>query len=173
MKPLLLVVPGLAVAAGLTYAALNRQSAIPAGIEVSKLSSDRSLVWREPQTSAGLCPWRDQDQDRRRFFPASVSSRDETLILSRQRVELQKRLGRMPGADDNALIVHRILGAGSSSGVVVTRRVRGECGLIELVLAADPQGRVLGARIQRQREPETTARALQSPAWLDAFRGKD
>lgn len=173
MRPLLLILPALAVAAAISYAVLNRQSALPAGIEIGKLSSNRSLVWREPETSVGLCPWRDQDEDRRRFFPNSLSSRDETLILSRQRPELQRRLGRMPGGDDNALIVHRILGPASSPGVVVTRRVRGECGLIELVLAADSRGRVIGARIQRHREPEMTARALLSPSWLDAFRGKD
>jgi hypothetical protein len=173
VKPLWVIAPCALLAGGVVYAVVNRQATTPANIEVVHLSSDRSLVWREPQTSAGLCPWRAPDQDRTRFFPTSLSSRDETLILSRQRVELQRRLGHMPGADDNALIVHRILGPEGSPGVVVTRRVRGECGLIELVLAADARGRVVGARIQRHREPATTARALQSETWLGAFRGKD
>ena len=169
----MLIVPFILVAGALSYSVLDRQSAPPAEVEIGRLSSDRSLVWSEPQTSAGLCPWRAPDEDRRHYFPNSLSSRDETLILSRQRMELQRRLGRMPAADDHALIIHRIIGPAASPGVVVTRRVRGECGLIELVLATDPRGRVLGARIQRHREPETTARALRSHGWLDAFRGKD
>ena len=173
MKPLWLLAAGALAAGGGVYAVVNRQATAPAGVEVARLSSERSLVWREPETSAGLCPWRAPDEDRRRFFPGSLSSRDETLVLSRQRVELRRRLGRIPGADDNALIVHRILGLEGSPGVVVTRRVRGDCGLIELVLAADGQGRVVGARIQRHRELASTARALQSEAWLGAFRGKD
>ncbi len=173
MKPLWLLGPGALIAGALIFAVVNRQSAVPPGIEIGRLSSNRSLVWKEPETSAGLCPWRARDEDRKRYFPDSVSSRDETLILSRPRIVLQKRLGRTPGADDNALIVHRIVGPAASPGVVITRRVRGECGLIELVLAADPRGRVIGAGIQRHREPESTARVLESEPWLGAFRGKD
>ena len=51
------------MAAVISYAVLNRQSALQAGIEIGKLSSNRSLVWREPETSVGLCPWRDRDAD--------------------------------------------------------------------------------------------------------------
>jgi hypothetical protein len=54
----------------------------------------------------------------------------------------------------------------------VTRRVRGESGVIELVLAVDDAGNVLGAKLQRLREPDDVARQLQSDAFLGAFRGK-
>jgi hypothetical protein len=172
MRPIWILGAGLVLAGGALVAALNGQTATSAGIEIAR-TSEGSLQWKEPQTSAGLCPWRAPDADLRRYFPGSASTRDETLILSRQRLELQRRLGRMPGADDNALIVHRVLGPSATAGFVVTRRVRGECGLIELVLATDSAGRVLGARIQRHREPEATARVLQSEAWLGAFRGRD
>jgi hypothetical protein len=50
--------------------------------------------------------------------------------------------------------------------------VRGESGVIELVLAVGADGRVAGARLQRLREPDAVAAALQSTAWLGAFRGK-
>jgi hypothetical protein len=173
MRPLIVAASAALAAGGILYGVLNRQAAVPVGLEVARPSSARSFAWREPETSAGLCPWRAADEDRRRFFPMSTGFRDETLILSRQRLELEKRLGRMPGADDNALIVHRIIGMQASPGFVVTRRIRGECGLIELVLATDEHGRVIGARIQRHREPEQTARVFQSTAWLGAFRGKD
>jgi hypothetical protein len=161
----------LAMGGGL-YAVLNRQGA-PSDVEIARLSSTRSLVWKEPQSSAGLCPWRAPEEDMRRWFPGAAASRDDTLILSRHRVDLQRRLGRYPTADDNALIVHRIVGTAGSPGFVVTRRVRGECGLIELAIATDPRGRVLGARIQRHREPDVTARVLQSEEWLAGFREKD
>ncbi len=160
-------------AGGILYAIASRRASLHADVEVTPLSSATKYIVKEPQTSAGLCPWRSPDEDRKRYFPTAVSSRDETLILSRQRLELQRRMGRKPAADDNALIVHRILDATGSPGVVVTRRVRGECGLIELVLAADADGRLIGAKIQRNRELESTAAALKSPEWLGAFRGKD
>jgi hypothetical protein len=172
MRRAWLLVPCI-LAASLLYAAVNRPGSSADGFEIARPSSPHSLRYTEPETSAGLCPWRAPDKDRRRYFPGSTATRDETLILSRQRLEVQKRLGRMPGADDNALIVHRIVGTGASPGVVVTRRVRGECGLIELVLATDSSGRVLGAEIQRHREPASTAQALQSEQWLSAFHGKD
>ncbi|HLJ57310.1 MAG TPA: hypothetical protein VKT77_19895, partial [Chthonomonadaceae bacterium] len=173
MRTLLLLGIG-AVAAGLAaYAAVSRENAPLTGIEISHQVRIPVRPVGEAAPSVGLCPWRTPDADRLRYFPGSLSSRDESLILSRQRLALKDRLGRTPLADDNAIIVHRILGPEGPQGVVVTRRVRGECGLIELVLATDSQGRVVGAKLQRHREPEATARALDSPSWLGAFRGKD
>jgi hypothetical protein len=54
----------------------------------------------------------------------------------------------------------------------VTRRVRGESGVIELVLAVGTDGKVVGARLQRQREPEEVVKALRSDAFIGAFPGK-
>jgi len=45
-------------------------------------------------------------------------------------------------------------------------------GVIELVLAVGADGKVLGANIQRLREPDEVANSLRSPAFLGAFRGK-
>jgi len=173
MKPLLILSLLAAIAGSVIFACISGRSANPQGIEVGRLSSDHSLIRHDQQPSAGLCPWRNPEADRRRFFPASTSSRDETLILSRHRLELQRRLGHAPTGDESAIIVHRILAQQGSPGVVVTRRVRGENGLIELVLAVDAKGRVTGAKVQRHREPEATARALQSESWLGAMDGKD
>ena len=63
------------------------------------------------------------------------------------------------------------------AGIVITRCIAGESGLIELVLAVEvnAQGKAIqvrGARLQRLREPENVAHTLQSPAFLGAFRGK-
>ena len=55
----------------------------------------------------------------------------------------------------------------------MTQRVKGAYGAIELVLAADTSLRVCGLLLQRLREPEPIARALQDPDWLHSFNGKD
>jgi len=160
-------------AGSVLYFTLNKIAEPPSGIEISRRPTVSNAPVREAQPSAGMCPWRAPEEDRLRWFPGSISARDETLVMGRHRIELQRRLGRPLDSDDGAIIVHRILGRSVSPGVVVTRRVRGESGLIELVLATDSNGRVLGARIQRHREPGTTANALQSKSWLAAFRGKN
>ena len=158
-----MVVAGVAVAV-LSHGDLSRD-----GMEISSRGTER----RDPDGRVGLCPWRTPDEDRALWFSSSTGYRDETLILSRHLLELKRRLGRSPGPNDAAMIVHRILGPTSSFGMVITRRVRGECGLIELVIAADAHGKVIGARIQRQREPEWTSRVIESKAWLGSFVGND
>jgi hypothetical protein len=106
------------------------------------------------------------------FFPAATRYETETRILSGMRAELEKRLGRTATGDENALRVYRVFENGALSGFVLTRRIKGEHGLIELVLAADPQRRVKGLRLQRLREPGTAVRILQDPAWRGSFVGK-
>ncbi|HLV82091.1 MAG TPA: hypothetical protein VKT32_17505 [Chthonomonadaceae bacterium] len=131
-----------------------------------------SGAFPQKDEQAGLCPWRDPERDRKRFFPASSGYRDELAALSGQRPELQRRLSRPLTGEDNAVRIHRILAGSAPVGAIVTRRVRGESGVIELALAVGPDGWVVGARLQRLREPDSVAAVLQSSAWLGAFRGK-
>src|ERR1043165_4560528 len=49
-----------------------------------------------PIQSEPLCPWREPEQDLRRFFPEATRYEVETRILSGQRLELMKQLGRAP-----------------------------------------------------------------------------
>ena len=134
--------------------------------------SDAQVAARSDAGSVGLCPWRNPDSDRVRFFPDSDSHREENLLLSGYRQEMTRRLGRSPTAEENAMQIHRILQKGKPVGAVIARRVRGESGVIELVLAVGSDGRVLDAKLQRLREPETSAAILRSEEWLGAFRGK-
>ena len=120
----------------------------------------------------GLCPWREPERDRHRFFPTSNDVREETLILSGKRTEVARQLGRPATGEENALKVYRILNHDQVLGSVVARRVRGESGVIELLLAVGADGKVVGAKLQRLREPEDVAKVLQSPSWLGAFTGK-
>jgi len=131
---------------------------------------------RSPSTTAlenvGLCPWRSPDADRLHFFPSSTGFQDETIVLSRHRAEIASILGHAPAGPDNILPLHWILRKDTRLGAIMTRAVRGESGLIELVLAVDQKGSVVGAKLQRLREPDSVARVLQSPRRLGALRGK-
>ncbi len=131
-----------------------------------------TVVKVHTEESAGLCPWRDPEADRRRFFPESTSTRDETLILSHEHAAIQKKLGRSPSGEDNAIQIHRMYLREKPLGVVITRRIRGESGVIELVLAVNSNGEILGARLQRLREPIETSAFLNSAQFIGAFRGK-
>jgi hypothetical protein len=121
---------------------------------------------------APLCPWREPERDLRRFFPGATGTRSELRILSHLRLALLPELGRPLTADEFLLRPVRVLRGSERLGTVLVRRVKGEYGAIELVLAVTPDGRVRGVRLQRQREPETIAAALTSPRWLGAFQGK-
>jgi hypothetical protein len=122
--------------------------------------------------SAPLCPWREPQQDLRQFFPGATGIHEETRILSHLRVALIHELGRPLTAEEMLLRPFRIMKGGERLGTVLVRRVKGEFGAIELVLAITPEGRVRGLRLQRQREPEAVAAALTSPEWQSAFREK-
>ena len=119
-----------------------------------------------------MCPWREPESDLKLFFPDATRYSLETRILSGQRLELAERLGRSPTGDENSLQMYRICGAEYSIGEVLTRRVKGGYGAIELVLAVGTDGKIKGLRLQRLREPESVAAALQSPEWLQAFAGR-
>jgi hypothetical protein len=126
----------------------------------------------KPPQAGSLCPWREPESDLKLFFTNATRYEVETRILSGLRVELAARLGRIPTGDENALRVWRIYQEDSLVGSVLTRRVKGGHGAIELVLAVDSDERVRGLRLQRLREPETIARALQDSDWLQSLEGK-
>lgn len=131
----------------------------------------KHLEWKE-QEASGLCPWRNKLADMQRFFPGSDSAIETKLVVSSQRIAISKRLGRVPTGDENALRAYRIMRGRTPCGTVIARRVRGTYGLIELVLAIDAGSSAIKyARIQRLREPQAAANALQSEAWLEQFRG--
>jgi hypothetical protein len=121
---------------------------------------------------APLCPWRERERDLRRFFPDATGSREELKILSHLRVALLQELGRPLTAEEMLLRPYHVVNGGAPLGSVLVRRVKGEFGAIELVLAVQHDGRVRGVRLQRQREPGPVAAVLTSPQWLRGFRGK-
>ncbi len=126
----------------------------------------------KPPQAAPLCPWRDPESDLKRFFPSATRYEPETRILSGRRLELAERLGRMPTADENALHLYRCFQEQAPVGDVLTRRAKGTYGAIELVLAVGTNGQVRALRLQRLREPDRIAAALQNPDWLRSFDGR-
>lgn len=124
-------------------------------------------------SQAGLmCPWREPEQDMEKFFPGATGYRTESRILSGERLELARRLGRPVTADENAVYLHRVTRRNSPAGTVMVQRVRGRFGAIEIVAAMDEEGRLKGVRLQRHREPTDVAVALSSSRWLGAFTGR-
>src|ERR1043166_2207819 len=101
--------------------------------------SRSSVMLFEPQIqtiqSEPLGPRRDPAQDLRLFFPEATRYEVETVILSGRRTELTQRLGRQPTGDENALHVNRVYVGNGAVGAVLTRRVQGAYGGVELGFA--------------------------------------
>lgn len=126
----------------------------------------------KPPPLAPMCPWRDPEADLPKLFPGASGYALQTHILSGLRLELGKRLGRAPAADENALQVYHISGPGGMQGEVVTRRVKGSYGVIELVIAADEHHGLKSVLIQRLREPQAISQALLGTDWARWLGGK-
>jgi hypothetical protein len=141
-------------------------------IRVSSASEPPFEPRIKPPQAAPLCPWRDPANDLKRFFPNATRYEPETGILSGRRLELAERLGRVPTGDENALHLYRCYEEQTLLGAVLTRRVKGAYGAIELVLAVGTNGQARGLRLQRLRESEPVAAALQNPDWLRSFDGQ-
>jgi hypothetical protein len=115
-----------------------------------------------------VCPWRSPEADMRRFYPGTHGYHSERLSLSSHVLALTRRLGRRPASGELSLDRYAI--EPGAQGRVLIRRVSGEYGAIELLLALDGAGRVRGMHLQRLREP--VARYLESPAWESRFAGR-
>jgi len=122
---------------------------------------------------APICPWREPQRDLAVFFPSATDYKRETRILSGKRPQMQQRLRRVPTAEENAILIHRITAGAEGLGSVLVRRVKGEHGAIEVVTAIDPRGAVHAVSIQSQREPDVIAQEITATNWLRAFFGKD
>jgi len=120
-----------------------------------------------------MCPWREPASDLNLFFPNATGYKVETRILSGLRLELASRLGRAPTGDENALRVYPVYQGETPLGLVMTRRVKGALGAIEVVVAVNTNQQICGVRLQRLRESESTTSVLLSPSWLRSFEGKN
>jgi hypothetical protein len=165
----------------------NKRSMLFGVLAVLSLLAAGTLYWLVPGLKAvevyaptarasaatPLCPWRTPEEDMRAFFPGATRYNTHVEILSDRLVQLKERLGHWPRPEENPFYIHKVYAANRPLGRVALRRVKGEFGAIEIVLAVDNSGTVRGARLQRLREPAGTAQTLQSSQWLRSFYGKD
>jgi hypothetical protein len=144
------------------------------GLKISRPASSETFSDQKakPPEAAPLCPWREPERDLKMLFPAATGYKVERRILSGWRLELGGRLGRAPAPDENAFRFYSIYREETPLGTVLTRRIKGEHGAIELVLATDLERRVCGLHFQRLREPAPITCAIENAEWRQAFAGK-
>jgi hypothetical protein len=173
MNRALPMVAVLLTSAGVSAAVWTRQASHVSDLPTTEFTAANLKHFEtKEQEASGLCPWRNRLADMQKFFPGSDSAVDTNLVVSSQRLAISRQLGRPTTGDENALRVYRIMRNTNCCGTVIARRVRGEYGLIELVIAVDAGSNAIkGAEIQRLREPEPAATALQSKSWLQLFCG--
>jgi hypothetical protein len=123
------------------------------------------------QKGQAMVPWRTPQADMAAFFPGAPlpdSAAPKVVSLAAWRAEIIKRLGKETPLDSNALYIYPI----PREGAILLRRAAGEFGGIEVVLGIADDGKVVGVRLQRHREPPEIERFLTSPRFLDGFVGK-
>jgi hypothetical protein len=132
----------------------------------------RDSVQLPTSNEPAMCPWRNPDSDIRALFPGATGFRTELFTLSRYRVELLRRFGAGSRIESHSLHAYRILHGSNAVGAIMVRRFSAPHGAMEVVIGVDPEGRTVGVRVQRQREPPGISRPITSPIWLAAFVGK-
>lgn len=106
------------------------------------------------------------------FFPGATGFRTDTLVFSSLRPQIIARLGPGVPLRENALRIYPVFNQSIRVGTVLVHSAAGEHGAIECVVALAPSHQILGVRLQRLREPPIVVKALTSPLWLRAFKGK-
>lgn len=119
-----------------------------------------------------IAAWAEPEKDMAEFFPEADHFKIEKYTLSAKQGELAQRLGRRLEAGENLLTVHRVYKGPSFVGSVIVRRVKGEHGSIDVVLALCEDKRIRGIRMQRSREPDGIQAALTNPQWLAIMQGR-
>src|SRR5262245_7072515 len=96
------------------------------------------------------CPWREPESDLAAFFPGATGYQTENRILSAKRLELARRLGRMPTAEENSLRAYCAYRGEEQLGYILTRSAKGQFGAIEIVMVVAGNGQVKGVAVERQ-----------------------
>ena len=126
---------------------------------------------------ADVCVWRDPERTMQKIFPDARDYKTITVKFTPNNVgAIEKELGSTieepsQGGEFN---FYDIIGASGGKpkkiGTIVALAGKGEYGVIEVVIGVDGAGKIVGAYIQRSRERVT--KELESPAFLDQFKGK-
>ena len=118
-----------------------------------------------------LCVWRNPERTMTRLFPEARDYRTVTVpipapVLSR--IEARARGTLLPGQREQYQYYEMLDGQGRVIGHTQAMTEKGEFGAIEFVFGTDPQHRIIGLYIQRQRERD---RRFREASFLDRFKG--
>ncbi len=160
-----LIVGGVLAAGAAALAAYFSTSPNTPALDVSPTS-------RPDDRGPAMCPWREPAKDMQALFPGATGYHAETVVLSRHRLDIVKKLGTGYRMETTALYLYRVEKRGGTMGTIMVRRAAGPHGAIEVVAGIVPEGRVAGVRIQRHREPGAITDAITSSQWLASFKGK-
>lgn len=118
-----------------------------------------------------LCVWRKPDQDIKQFYPGADTYRtDYKKVTSKQKVDIEKRIGTKLDPDESEFKFYYILKGDKQVGTILTHLGKGQYGAIEVVVALDNDGKVKGVGVQRDREKKRAE--LRSEKFLGQFKGK-
>ncbi len=124
-------------------------------------------------TGPAMVPWRSPEADIATFFPGASKYALETVVLSRYRPEILRKLGPKYHMDSTAVYAYSIFKDGKPVGIVVPRRLSGIHGAIEIVVAIRPDFTVERVTNQRSRETEIITNSLFDGKTLNSFIGKN
>lgn len=125
----------------------------------------------EQITPASPVPWRDAGDDMTNWFPGATQYHAHDVILSDKRAQLRAQLGRELNPGEMELHTYLVMSNKVQLGTVITRRVKGVHGAIEMAVGIDPQGKLKSLKIQRIREPEEIIKGLAEYHLEDRFVG--
>lgn len=149
---------------------------LAAAMVASRLTNQKDAAPFEPRSGAAepaqLAPWIDDEKDIETFFPGADNYQTEKHPLSSQQTELAQKLGRSLEPGENLLTFHRVYTKTNPVGAVIVRRVKGEHGALDLVIAISNEEKTKGLKIQRTREPDRVLASLQNPDWLRSMVGR-
>ena len=134
------------------------------------------LVLFAAPARADVCVWRDPERTMQNIFPDARDYKTITVKFAPAKVsDIEKQLGSPIGeASQGEFNFYDIMGAVGGKprkvGTLIALAGKGEYGVIEVVIGVGNTGKIIGAYIQRSRERVT--KALESPAFLDQFKGK-
>ncbi len=152
------------MSAGKLALVLTLLGSIAAVLYITRSSREPNTIFEpdiRPVEAGTPCPWRDADMDLTNWFPGATKYEVRDFVLSAKRLQLQKRLGRSVRPDEMALHCYPVLSNDIQIGLVLTRRLKGEHGAIEVALALVPDHKIHRLKIQRIREPAEIVDALE------------
>lgn len=134
------------------------------------------LIFVVTSARADVCVWRDPERTMQKIFPSARDYKTVTVKMTPDKINaIEKVIGtKLDDSEKSEFSFYQIIGVGASKprvvGTIIALAGKGEYGVIEVVIGVNEDGKIIGAYIQRSRE--RTTHDLESPGFLDQFKGK-